>query len=78
MTWRDGKVQIRHRPIKITPVAMMLVKVVPSLLASRPPTKGVQVLFNENAEIKSENSVLSVPISRESLDLRGPRIYEAL
>lgn len=57
---------------------MILVIVVPSLLASRPPTSGVHVLFSENAEIKRENSVLLVPISRESRDLRGPRIYEAL
>lgn len=62
----------------MTPVAIMLVKVVPNLLARRPPTRGVHVLFSENAEIKSENSVLSVPISRDNLDFRGPRIYEAL
>lgn len=62
----------------MTPVARILVVVVPSLLASSPPTKGVQVLLRENAEMRSENSVLLVPISRDSLDLRGPNIYDAL
>ena len=36
------------------------------------------MLFSEYAEMSSENSVLSVPISRESRDLSGPRIYDAL
>ena len=62
----------------MTPVARMLVKVVPSRLASRPPTRGVHVLFRENAEIRRENSVLLVPISRARRDFRGPRIYEEL
>ena len=53
-------------------------KVVPSLLASSPPTRGVQVLLRENAEIIRENSVLLVPISRARRDLRGPKIYVPL
>jgi len=52
--------------------------VVPSLLASSPPTRGVQVLFSENAEMSRENSVLLVPISLDSRDLRGPSMYDAL
>lgn len=66
------------RPKKMMPVARILVVVVPSLLASRPPTRGVQVLLREKAEMRSENSVLFVPISRDSRDLRGPRMYDAL
>ena len=46
--------------------------VVPSLLASSPPTNGVQVLLREKAEMRRENSVLFVPISRDKRDLRGP------
>ena len=65
-------------PRKMIPVAMMLVTVVPRRLASSPPTRGVQVLFSEKAEMRRENSVLSVPISRERRDLRGPRMYDAL
>ena len=65
-------------PRNTTPVASILVNVVPSLLARTPPTSGVQVLFKENAEMSSENSVLSVPISRERRDLSGPRMYDAL
>lgn len=56
----------------------MLVNVVPSLLARTPPTSGVQVLLRENADIRRENSVLFVPISRERRDFRGPKIYDAL
>ena len=65
-------------PRKTTPVASILVTVVPSRLASGPPTSGVHVLFKENAEMRRENSVLSVPISRDKRDLSGPRIYDAL
>lgn len=65
-------------PAKTTPVARILVKVVPNLLASRPPTSGVQVLLSENADMRRENSVLFVPISRERRDFRGPSMYEAL
>ena len=65
-------------PTKMTPVARMLVYVVPSLLARMPPTRGVQVLFREKAEMSRENSVLSVPISRARRDLSGPKIYDAL
>lgn len=53
-------------------------KVVPSLLASKPPTSGVHVLFREKADMRRENSVLSVPISRDKRDLSGPKIYDAL
>ena len=67
-----------HVPRNTTPVAKILVNVVPKRLASTPPTNGVHVLLRENAEISSENSVLSVPISRERRDFRGPRIYDAL
>lgn len=63
-----------HTPKKTTPVAKILVNVVPSRLASTPPTSGVHVLLRENAEISNENSVLSVPISLASRDLRGPRM----
>lgn len=59
-------------------MARMLVKVVPSLLASSPPTRGVQVLLRENAEIIRENSVLLVPISRARRDFRGPKMYVPL
>ena len=52
--------------------------VVPRRLARRPPTRGVHVLFRENAEMSRENSVLFVPISRESRDFRGPNMYDAL
>lgn len=48
--------------------------VVPNLLASNPPTRGVHVLLSEKAEIRRENSVLFVPISRARRDLRGPSI----
>ena len=52
--------------------------VVPSLLAKKPPTRGVHVLLREEAEMRSENSVLLVPISRARRDFRGPRMYVAL
>ena len=65
-------------PKSTTPVASILVKVVPSLLARTPPTRGVHVLFKENAEMRRENSVLSVPISLDRRDLSGPSMYEAL
>lgn len=61
-------------PKNTTPVASILVNVVPNRLARTPPTSGVQVLLRENADISSENSVLFVPISRESRDFRGPRM----
>ena len=67
-----------YLPRKTTPVARMLVVVVPNRLANTPPTRGVHVLFSEYAEMRSENSVLFVPISRDSRDLSGPRIYDAL
>lgn len=60
--------------MKMTPVARILVDVVPSLLASNPPIRGVQVLFNENAEMRRENSVLLVPISRDNRDFKGPNM----
>jgi hypothetical protein len=62
----------------MTPVANILVNVVPSLLARRPPSSGVQVEFRLNAETSKLNSVLEVPMSRCSRDLSGPRMYEAL
>lgn len=62
----------------MTPVARILVNVVPRRLARSPPTSGVQVLFREKAEMRRENSVLLVPISLERRDLRGPRMYVAL
>lgn len=65
-------------PRKTTPVARILVVVVPSLLAKMPPTRGVQVELRENAEMRRENSVLSVPISRAKRDFKGPRMYDAL
>lgn len=43
-----------------------------------PPTKGVQVPEEDNAASSKPNSVLDVPISRDSRLLRGPRIYVAL
>jgi hypothetical protein len=64
--------------MNITPVASILVYVVPSREAIRPPTNGVHVLFKLNAEMRRLNSVFEVPSSRDNLDLRGPRIYEAL
>lgn len=60
------------------PVASMLVNVVPMVAASKPPASGVQVLFRLNAASSKLNSVLEVPISRESRDFKGPRMYEAL
>ena len=60
------------------PVARMLVKVVPIVLARIPPSNGVQVLFRLNAEIKRLNSVCDVPSSREMRLLSGPSTYEAL
>ena len=67
-----------YAPRKMTPVARMLVNVVPMWLASTPPRSGVHVLLRENAEMRSENSVLFVPISRARRDFRGPKIYDAL
>ena len=43
-----------------------------------PPTKGVHVPEDDNAASSNPNSVLDVPISRDSRLLRGPRIYVAL
>lgn len=65
-------------PTNITPVARMLVRVVPSRLASSPPKSGVHVLFKLKAAIKRPKSVCEVPISRARRLLSGPRIYEAL
>jgi hypothetical protein len=56
----------------------MLVNVVPNLPARNPPRSGVQVLLRLKAAISKLNSVFDVPISRDSLDLRGPSIYVAL
>jgi hypothetical protein len=67
-----------YSPKNMTPVAMILVSVVPSLLAMRPPTRGVHVLFKLNAEISRLNSVLDVLISRASRDFSGPSVYDAL
>lgn len=69
---------IRDLPRKTTPVAKMLASVVPSLLANIPPTRGVQVPFRLKAAIKSPYSVLEVPSSRDSRDLRGASVYDAL
>ncbi len=44
-------------PVKMIPVARMLVYVVPSVLARIPPSSGVQVLFRLKAEINRLNSV---------------------
>lgn len=65
-------------PENMTPVATILVSVVPSLLAIMPPTRGVHVLFKLNAEISKLNSVLDVFISRASRDFSGPSVYDAL
>ena len=65
-------------PRRMTPVANILVNVVPKRLARIPPTSGVQVLFKPKADNSKPNSVLEVPISRCSLLLRGPSIFEAL
>ena len=74
MRWKNK----RYMPENMTPVAMMLVTVVPSLLAIMPPIRGVHVLFKLNAEISRLNSVLDVFISRESRDFSGPSVYDAL
>jgi hypothetical protein len=58
----------------MTPVAMTLKVVVPSLLVRTPPRRGVQVLFRLNAEIKRLNSTSEVPISLSSRDFNGARI----
>lgn len=76
-TWAQLNV-IRSLPRKTTPVAKIPESVVPSLLANIPPTRGVQVPFRLKADIKRLNSVLEVPSSRDSLDLRGARVYDAL
>lgn len=62
----------------MTPVAKILVKVVPSLLANRPPTNGVHVLFKLRAATIRLNSALFVPISRDSRDFKGPSMFVAL
>jgi hypothetical protein len=43
-----------------------------------PPTNGVHVPEEDNAASNKPNSVLDVPISRDSRLLRGPRMYVAL
>jgi hypothetical protein len=58
----------------MTPVAIMLKVVVPSLLVRTPPRRGVQVLFRLNAEIKRLNSTSEVFISLSSRDFNGARI----
>lgn len=65
-------------PKNMTPVAIMLVKVVPSRVVMKPPRSGVQVLFNESAAINKLNSVLDAPSSFSSRVFSGPRIYDAL
>lgn len=77
LSWDRNCVQC-DVPRKMTPVARILVYVVPSLLAKKPPTRGVHVLLREEAEMRSENSVLLVPISRARRDFRGPKMYVAL
>lgn len=62
----------------MTPVANTLVYVVPSREAKKPPTRGVHVLFKLKAEMRRLNSVFEVPSSRDNLDLRGPKMYDAL
>jgi len=57
---------------------MILVYVVPNLLAIMPPRRGVHVLLRLKADIKRLNSVLSVPISWDSRDFRGPSMCDAL
>lgn len=59
-------------------MAIILLTVVPRRAVITPPTKGVQVPDNDNAASSKPNSVLDVPISRDSLLLRGPRMYVAL
>ncbi len=54
-------------------VARMLIKVVPSLFARMPPTRGVQVLFNPYAESNKPNSVWDVPSSRCNRLFKGPK-----
>jgi hypothetical protein len=68
----------KYLPMNMTPVARMLVTVVPKRLASNPPTSGVQVLLRLNADIMRLNSVLDVPISLDNRDFKGLMIYEAL
>lgn len=65
-------------PRKMMPVARMLVKVVPRLLAKTPPRRGVHVLLRLKADIKRLNSVCEVPNSRERRLFNGPSTYEAL
>lgn len=65
-------------PVTIMPVASILVKVVPRVAASTPPTRGVQVLFRVKAASSRLNSVFEVPISLVIRDLSGARIYVAL
>ena len=60
------------------PVAAILLMVVPSRAVMSPPTNGVHVPDKDNAASNNPNSVLDVPISRDSRLLRGPRIYVAL
>jgi len=60
------------------PVAIILLTVVPSRAVMTPPTKGVHVPEEDNAASNKPNSVLEVPISRDSRLLRGPRMYVAL
>lgn len=57
---------------------MILLTVVPSRAVITPPTKGVHVPDKDSAASNKPNSVLDVPISRDSLVLRGPRMYVAL
>lgn len=57
---------------------MMLLTAVPSRAVMTPPTKGVHVPDKDSAASNKPNSVLDVPISRESRLLRGPRMYVAL
>lgn len=72
------EVNVRDSPTKISPVAIMLVTVVPRRPARNPPRSGVHVLFKLNAAKRRLNSVLEVPISLDSRVFKGPRMYVAL
>ena len=53
---RHGRLDVvQSLPRKTTPVAKMLARVVPSLVANTPPTRGVQVPFKLKADIKRLN-----------------------
>jgi len=68
----------KRLPRNTVPVAITLLTAVPSRAVITPPTKGVHVPEEDNAASSKPNSVLDVPISRDSRLLRGPSIYVAL